>query len=75
MSFTIRASKDSPKACDAPASTNMSKCNVSVYLDPNNLRAAEVYKGVEDVKSIVMLLDGRMDGCKFEKHLSPYACE
>jgi len=56
------AEKKTPKACDAPASTNMSKCNVSVYLDPNNLRAAEVYKNVEDVKSITMLLDGRMDG-------------
>ena len=44
----------------------MSKCNVSVYLDPNNLRAAEVYKNVEDVKSITMLLDGRMDGCSYK---------
>ena len=58
-----RAAKKTPKACNAPASTNMSKCNVSVYLDPNNMRAAEVYKEVEGVESITMLLDGRMDGC------------
>lgn len=56
------ANKTSPKACDAPASTDMGKCNVSVFLDVNNMHAAEVYKQTEGVKSITMLIDGRMNG-------------
>jgi hypothetical protein len=56
------ASKDSPDACAAPASTNLSKCNVSVYFDQNNAKAAEAYKKTEGVKAITALLDGRLDG-------------
>ena len=56
------ASKDSPDACSAPASTNLSKCNVSVYFDSNNAKAAEAYKNAEGVKAITALLDGRLDG-------------
>ena len=56
------ASKDSPDACSAPASTNLSKCNVSVYFASNKARAAEAYKNAEGVKAITALLDGRLDG-------------
>lgn len=44
------------------ASEDPSKCNVSVYFDPNNLKAAEAYSQVKGVKSITALLDSRMDG-------------
>eukprot|EP00750_Incisomonas_marina_P022137 INCI4865.1.p1 GENE.INCI4865.1~~INCI4865.1.p1 ORF type:complete len:459 (+),score=75.32 INCI4865.1:97-1473(+) len=44
------------------ASEDPSVCNVSVYFDPNNLKAAEAYSQVQGVKSITALLDSRMDG-------------
>jgi len=56
------ATKETPHACNKPASTNMSQCNVSVYFDSNNLRAAEVYNAIDTVDSVVMMIDGRMNG-------------
>ena len=56
------ASSNNTAGCAAPASTDPSVCNVSVYFDDNNVKAAEVYKNVSGVKSITALLDSRMDG-------------
>lgn len=56
------ASKDSPDACSYPASENMSKCNVSIFFDSNNEKAAQAYKQVSGVKAITALVDGRLDG-------------
>lgn len=56
------AGPNSSAGCAAPASTDPSVCNVSVYYDPNNAKAAEVYKNVSGVKSITALVDSRMDG-------------
>ena len=44
------------------ASTDPNACNVSIYYDVNNRKAASVYKSVEKVDSIVSLIDSRMDG-------------
>ena len=54
--------KDTPTACHAPASTDLNKCNVSVFFDVNNQAAAQVYKKTEGVEHIIALLDSRMDG-------------
>jgi hypothetical protein len=54
--------KDTPTACHAPASTDLSKCNVSVFFDVNNQAAAQVYKKTDGVEHIIALLDSRMDG-------------
>lgn len=56
------AGKSDPKGCDKPASTDPQKCNVSIYYDPNNQKAATVYEQVDKVESIVALIDSRMDG-------------
>lgn len=55
-------SKDTPEACNAPASDDINKCNVSIYLDPVNAKAAQAYLDVEGVNSITALIDGRLDG-------------
>ena len=54
--------KTAPDACWATASDDLNKCNVSVYYDNNNKKAAEVYAQASGVTSIVALLDSRMDG-------------
>lgn len=54
--------KTSPDACWATASDDLNKCNVSVYYDNNNKKAAQVYQQAAGVTSIVALLDSRMDG-------------
>lgn len=41
------AGRDTPQACWAPASTDLTKCNVSVFFDPNNAAAAQVYANAE----------------------------
>jgi len=58
------AGKNSTEGCWAQpyASTDPTVCNVSVYFDPNNLKAAEAYSQVQGVKSITALVDSRMDG-------------
>jgi len=56
--------KGHPDGCarNPYASTDPTVCNVSVYFDPNNLKAAQAYSEVQGVKSITALLDSRMDG-------------
>jgi len=39
-----------------------SLCNVSIFYDPQNAAAAEVYRKTPGVKSTVALIDSRMDG-------------
>lgn len=56
------ALKGHPTACNAPASMNKNECNVSIFYDPQNAAAAEVYRATEGVKSTVALIDSRMDG-------------
>jgi hypothetical protein len=56
------AGKSKPDGCHKPASTDPNSCNVSIYYDVNNRKAASVYKSVEKVDSIVSLIDSRMDG-------------
>jgi len=58
------AGKNHTDGCDRNpfASTNSSVCNVSVYFDNNNLKAAQSYSKVKGVKSITAIVDSRMDG-------------
>ena len=62
------ALKGHPTACNAPASMNKNECNVSIFYDPQNAAAAEVYRATEGVKSTVALIDSRMDGTFFLNH-------
>lgn len=57
--------KSHPDGCargTIPVPFQQDVCNVSVYFDPNNQKAASVYNNVPKVDSIVALLDSRMDG-------------
>ena len=56
------AGKSTPEGCWTPASMDRQTCNVSIYYDSNNQKAAHVYKQQEKVTSIVSLIDSRMDG-------------
>jgi hypothetical protein len=56
------ANAKDPQGCWAPASNDLNVCNVSVFFDPNNAKAAEVYQAAPGVDTVVALLDGRLDG-------------
>ena len=52
--------KDTPDACkltaNGPASDDLNKCNISIFYDPNNAAAAEVYRKAHGVKSTIALV-------------------
>jgi len=54
------ADKKDKTACHAPAKEGL--CNYTSYYDPNNQKAANVYRGTDGVGQVVALLDSRLDG-------------
>jgi|EP00947_MAST-08B_sp_MAST-8B-sp1_P006531 hypothetical protein len=56
------AQKGHDGACHAPASMDKNQCNISIFYDPQNAAAAEVYRNTTGVKSTMALIDSRMDG-------------
>jgi len=57
--FWADAGVQDPTACWAPAK---STCNFTTDFDPNNQKAAGHYAATEGVKSVIALIDGRLDG-------------
>jgi len=56
------AQKGHATACHKPASFDKNLCNVSIFYDPQNAAANDVYRKAQGVKSTIALIDSRMDG-------------